>query len=162
MSDADKVSPAEQAERIAVLTKLLAIYPKCDDPEMTLTAYLDLLQDVPLLWLRRGLYVLVHEPNRKFLPAVGEIRHVVAKEIRAAWRKKLGRSPDAWSPQGEPQVDVERWIKLAREPHLYELPAGNDQRELKPAQAPQSALKPLGTIRLDDYVPPSQQEEIPF
>ncbi len=79
-----------------------------------MAAYLDALSDVPPMWLRRAMYVLVMEDStRKWLPSISEIRGTAAEEIRKQWYKH-NRPDGVPSGHAQRQIDIRHWLAVCK------------------------------------------------
>ena len=107
-----RLNETDEEHQIQTLTRMFALFPKTNDPELSLAAYLDALADVTPLWLCRALYVLIMEDSsRKWLPSVPEIRGTAAQEIRKQWSKHHDRDRVAHPPT---PLLISYWLSLAR------------------------------------------------
>jgi hypothetical protein len=61
------------------VVKLVALYPRTQDAEFTVEAYIQSLGDVPCFWLRKACQSLVDDPEVRWLPHVADIKQRAAK-----------------------------------------------------------------------------------
>lgn len=102
-------------ERTRMLAKLFLLHPtplSQQDLVLKMAAYLDLTRDVPALILSHALFRVARRGG-VFLPPVGDILREAARVTREMKRRAEGRDPTDFGPQGEPELDVERWLAQA-------------------------------------------------
>lgn len=126
----------DRREKIRIITKLFSMYPLAGNqaPELTMSSYLEELQDVPALILSHALHRLTRK-TKTFLPSVGEIRAEAGRVVAMANRAAKGQDPSGYNPREEPgQIeDCELW--LTRDRILQALPAGvREQVAMIPAK----------------------------
>ena len=104
---------ASEDMQVDVLTRLFALFPKPENPALTMSAYLEALADVPPLWVRRALYVLVMEDaTRKWLPSISEIRGTAAEEIRKQWNKHNLHAVS--HSREQKKISIGHWLAVCR------------------------------------------------
>lgn len=128
-------SQHEESELMRMMLKLFSLYPPRPDAEMTTTAYMEELADLPALLISHALKRLVRKRG-EFAPGVAAIRRECAHLTREHHRAAAGLEPTgglSWSADGE--IDVERWLARAKVAPLLgagrvlELAAGPDERK---------------------------------
>ena len=102
----------EELSRIVV--KLVAHYPRTQDAEYTVEAYIQSLGGVPCFWLRKACHSLVDDPEVRWLPHVADIKQRAAKlHHKASNLAKYGLTYDPSSTRR--QIDIGREIARMRE-----------------------------------------------
>ena len=109
----------EELSRIVI--KLVAHYPRTQDTEYTVEAYIQSLGAVPCFWLRKACHSLVDDPEVRWLPHVADIKARAAKLFHEASNlAKHGLPYDPTSTRR--QIDIGREIARMRQGPVALLP----------------------------------------
>lgn len=104
-SEERRVQPDDALELTRIVAKLVGLYPRVPDVEVTLASYVDELKDIPPFWVGQGCKRLVRADANTFLPSVGEIRKATALAVRKVRRRQQGRVESA-GHSGHEQLPV--------------------------------------------------------
>lgn len=127
--------PGQESQILRIVAKMLALYPRREDPELTLEAYAEELRNIPWRWVSAAMRDLTEEPDRVFGPSISEVKVALAKVIRRARRKANGGSlPEDVSEYR--QIDATREIKwltdrVAADLERGKLPPGVTAQQLR-------------------------------
>ena len=111
------------SERVRIVVKLLAMYPRVTDPKLTIAAYEEELRDLPGHWIRRACKAITQDPQVKWLPTVAEIKARAARLFRDDRERAAGQIEYS-ATGGRPALSVGRELHLMCEGPALRLAEG--------------------------------------